>query len=144
LSQAAAREDGYILIVEDDAAIASVLQMLLSDAGLVAEVAHTGQQALATVERECPKLVLLDLGLPGLYGTSLAVTLRMRWPSLPFIVISALPDLAVAQDAWSIGAAAYFTKPFDVDDLTATVRRILSSPFWTPARRTSSRAARPA
>jgi len=79
------------------------------------------------VERALPRLVILDLGLPGLYGTSLAITLRAEFPGLPFIVVSALQADAVAQDAWSIGAAAYLTKPFDCDELLATVRRVLAA-----------------
>jgi len=117
-----------VLIVEDDGAIAELLETVLQAAGFRTRVAGSGHQALAAIERRRPGLVLLDLGLPGLYGASLAVALRMRWPGLSFIIVSALHPAVVAEDAWKIGAAAYFTKPFDCCELVALVQRVLAAP----------------
>jgi DNA-binding response OmpR family regulator len=52
--------------------------------------------------------------------------------------VSGLPDHAVAQDPWSIGAASYVTKPFDCDGLVSTVRRVLSRPRRLPIRGSES------
>lgn len=133
----------YVLIVEDDARTAKIIDDLLRQDGIASRNARTGNLALAAVKGAVPRLVVLDLGLPGLYGTSVAVTLRTKLPQLDFIVISALPKHAVAQDAWNIGAVNYFTKPFDCEQLLSAVRRVLASPRRVPARPGLSRSSTP-
>src|SRR5688500_5514513 len=59
---------GYVLVVEDDRAIAKFLARLLAQDGHQVAVAHTGDEALARVAAHPPDLVLLDLGLPGMGG----------------------------------------------------------------------------
>jgi len=127
---ASASTDGpkrWVLVVEDDDAVANLLDTLLSELGCAVRVARTGHQALEMAAGDAPSLVILDLGLPGLYGTSVGVTLRHMHPKLPLIIVSALPDSAVAQDAWSVGAQAYFTKPFDCDQLLAKARELIEA-----------------
>ncbi len=99
---------------------------------------RTSFEALTVAEEQLPRLVLLDLGLPGLSGTSLAATLPIRWPGLPLVIVSALPKQTVARDASASGAAAYFTKPFDCDEVVEGVRRALASPRQIPLRTSTS------
>src|SRR5579862_1055541 len=112
---------GYVLVAEDDAAIGRLLETIISESGLPVRVARTGHEALAHAEKDPPAVLVLDLGLPGLYGTSVAVTLKRTYPKLPIVVISAMPTDVVVQDSWSIGAYAYFTKPFECDDVVRKV-----------------------
>lgn len=123
----------YVLVVEDDQCIGQLLVDVLAECGLPARVARTGHQALIEADAEQPSLVLLDLGLPGLYGTSVAVILRRHWPKLPIIIMSALSVQAVSRDAWSIGAAAYFTKPFDCWAVVGKVQELLAGRTGSPA-----------
>lgn len=113
------------LVIEDDAGIVELFEHLLREEGLRAVISRSGHNALELAERHRPSLVLLDLGLPGIYGTSVAIALKTRFPGLPIIVVSALRDQTVAQDAWVSGAFAYFTKPFDIEQFLGTVRRAL-------------------
>jgi two-component system KDP operon response regulator KdpE len=117
--------DGHVLIVEDDPAIAGLMATLLEEVQVPAEVARTGNQALASVRARPPRLMILDLGLPGLYGTSVAVALRRERPALPIVVVSAAPTRTVAEDAWSIGARRFLTKPFECDEFVDLVRQEL-------------------
>lgn len=115
-----------IMVVEDDEAIARLIHEVISEIpNARVEMCRTGHEALARAPEIQPDLVLLDLGLPGLYGTSVAVALRRTNRQLPIIVISALPGHTVAEDAWTIQAQAYLTKPFEPQALHDLVRQHL-------------------
>jgi len=122
---AGARDDGErrVLLVEDDHAISELMQTVLHDMGLSVDVAGNGLRALELADINPPNLVILDLGLPEMYGTTVADNLRQRYANLPVMVVSALSSSAVAQDAWEMGAFTYITKPFELDVFTAAVER---------------------
>ncbi|HEU0168590.1 MAG TPA: response regulator [Chloroflexota bacterium] len=115
-----------VMVVEDDEAIARLIHTVIAEIpGAQVETCRTGHEALTRAAMVQPDLVLLDLGLPGLYGTSVALALRQANRQLPIIVISALPGHTVAEDAWTIQAQAYLTKPFEPQALQELVRRYL-------------------
>lgn len=115
-----------VLVVEDDPAISSLMQAVLRDAGATIDVATDGPAALTIASDQQPDLVILDLGLPNMYGTAVAEQLRQQLGSVPILVVSALPASAVAADAWQIGAFTYITKPFELDAFSAAVQRGLA------------------
>ena len=112
-----------VLLVEDDPAIVELMQLVLADEGLSVDVARTGTKALEMARQRRPQVAILDLGLPEMYGKTLGQNLRKLYPDLPLLVVSALPSNAVAQDAWEMGAFSYITKPFELDALSAAVKR---------------------
>jgi DNA-binding response OmpR family regulator len=118
--------DQTVLVVEDDAAIGTLLRVLLEGDGLRVDVARTGHQAMELAAEREPVVTIVDIGLPGLNGATVAVGLRCRYRRLPIIVVSALPEPAVAQTARECEATAYFTKPFETEALLAAVRRAAS------------------
>jgi len=118
--------DRRVLLVEDDQAISELMQKVLGGMGLAVDVASDGKRALELAEKHRPALVVLDLGLPEMYGKVVAANLRDRYKNLPVMVVSALSASAVAEDAWEIGAFTYITKPFELDAFTAAVERGLS------------------
>jgi two-component system, OmpR family, response regulator ArlR len=109
-----------ILVVEDDAQIARVLQLELEHEGYVVDVARDGLAGLEKALKE-PDLVILDLMLPRMDG--LEVTKRIRAKSrMPIIMLTAkdrIPDRVAGLD---VGADDYVTKPFSVEELLARVR----------------------
>ena len=123
-----------MLLVEDDQAISELIQTVLKDMGLSVDVASNGPTALELAEKNRPALVVLDLGLPEMYGKTVANRLRKRYSDLPVMVVSALSSSAVAEDAWEMGAFTYMTKPFELDAFTAAVERGLK--LATRSRRT--------
>lgn len=112
-----------VLLVEDDSAISELMQMMLADMGLAVDVAATGSRAIELAELNPPALAILDLGLPEMYGKTVAAKLRSRYASLPMFVVSALSASTVAEDAWAMGAFTYITKPFELDAFSAAVKR---------------------
>jgi len=112
--------EGPILIVEDDEAIRSLVQTLLSDYGYETVEARNGNEALEIVRRSQPRLVLLDKTMPDGDGTHFAREYRrMPGPHAPIVALCAARDA----EEWSrsIDAAAVVIKPFDIDHLLAAV-----------------------
>jgi DNA-binding response OmpR family regulator len=117
------RESHRVLLVEDDQAISELMQVVLRGMGLSVDVAPNGPRALELAQQNRPALVVLDLGLPEMYGKTVAANLRRQYNNLPVMVVSALSSSAVAEDAWEIGAFTYITKPFELEAFTDAVKR---------------------
>ena len=119
-----------ILIVEDDAAIRRLAHDLLADEGYEVATAGTGHEGLAALVDHQPDLVLLDLMMPTMDGTTFAREMERTYRAVPIVVLSDSRETFEAAD--EMGAAGAILKPFDIDDFVATVRRILAGPE-TPA-----------
>ena len=115
-----------ILIVEDDPDMAELLRVALNRAGHMASVAATGTAALAQARRAPPDLILLDLILPDVNGFSVCETLRRESATakVPIIMITALPGELPRLAGAEMGASAYFSKPFEMNELVARVEDI--------------------
>ena len=117
-----------ILIVEDDATIRTILQMLLKGAGFThVRVTTRGDEGLDAIRREQPQLVLLDLMLPGIDG--LTVCRRVREdPTLADVRILMLTAKSEDEDVvrgLELGADDYVTKPFSREVLLARINVLL-------------------
>lgn len=119
-----------ILIIDDDMHIGNMLEETLTREGYVIFRAYSGTEALLTLDRARPDLVLLDLMLPGLCGEEVLPRIR----HIPVIVISAKPDVKDKVDLLLGGAVDYVTKPFDTRELSARIAVALrnSSPSPPP------------
>jgi DNA-binding response OmpR family regulator len=111
-----------VLVIEDEGAIAEMLEMLLADEGYTVHVARTGAEGLARAQADTPDLITLDLALPGVDGASLLRALHAGGGA-PILVISAHPDMLAPADRAL--AAAVLSKPFDIDDMLASVAGLL-------------------
>jgi two-component system, OmpR family, alkaline phosphatase synthesis response regulator PhoP len=118
---------GHILIVEDDTDISRLVERYLIRAGHSAEVVPAGDQALASVRRRVPDLVILDLMLPGLDGLEVCRTLRRAEPTqgLPIIMLTARSEESDRISGLTLGADDYVTKPFSPNELVARVGALL-------------------
>jgi two-component system, OmpR family, alkaline phosphatase synthesis response regulator PhoP len=114
-----------ILIVEDDEAIATGLELNLKLAGYVATVVHDGESALAQFHAQPPTLLLLDINLPKKNGLEVLSDLRRGGSSTPVIVLSAREDEFDKVAALRLGADDYVTKPFSLAELMARVDAVL-------------------
>jgi DNA-binding NtrC family response regulator len=119
--------DPKILIVDDDAEMASVLCDVLRDAGYSPMSANSGAQALAMVESEEPDLVISDLRMSQMDGHQLLTELKKRLPTLSVIVITAFGSIANAVESMKLGAFDYLTKPFGNDEFLLVVSRALEN-----------------
>jgi two-component system response regulator MprA len=113
-----------VLVVEDDPAIARVLELELGEAGYRVEVAPAGSEGLAAMERDRPDLVVLDVRLPDMDGLSVCRRARRSGHDMPILMLTALDrvgDRVVGLDA---GADDYLAKPFAIEELLARLRAL--------------------
>jgi DNA-binding response OmpR family regulator len=113
-----------VLVVEDDDAIAQVLQRSLRMEGYDVKVADDGISALDLAHAFLPDLVILDLGLPRLDGIEVAKTLR-ETDDVPILILTARDALEARVEGLDSGADDYLVKPFERQELLARLRALL-------------------
>jgi len=113
-----------VLVVEDDADIADVLQRSLRLEGYEVRIAGDGLAALDEAHGFLPDLVILDLGLPRLDGIEVARELR-REDDVPILMLTARDALESRVEGLDSGADDYLVKPFERQELLARIRALL-------------------
>jgi two-component system, OmpR family, response regulator MprA len=114
-----------VLVVEDDDAIAQVLQRSLRMEGYEVRVADDGPAALDAAHGFLPDLVILDLGLPGMDGIEVAKRLRETDDDVPILVLTARDAIESRVEGLDAGADDYLVKPFERQELLARLRALL-------------------
>ena len=117
-------KDATILVVDDDDSIRSLLQQELSDAGYLIEQATNGKDALESVRKNKPDLIILDVMMPEMNGFDVAAVLKNdpQTMDIPIIVLSVVMDKA---RGYRIGVDRYLTKPINTTELFAEVGNLL-------------------
>jgi two-component system, OmpR family, response regulator len=113
-----------ILVVEDEQAIADLVRAYLKRDGFGVVWARSGEQALEELARHPVRLVVLDIGLPGIDGFEVCRRLRAR-TGVPILILSARDDEVDRVAGLEAGADDYVTKPFSPRELVARVKAIL-------------------
>ncbi len=114
-----------ILIVDDQERVAEVIATALAQAGYECETYRSGASALKTIEQRGVDAVVTDWKMAEMDGMELLREIRRRRPKLPVILITAFGTVSSAVAAMREGAFDYVTKPFDNDELRATIARAL-------------------
>jgi DNA-binding response OmpR family regulator len=110
-----------ILVVEDDVAVQKALRRTFESSGFEVTVAADGTTAMQTFAATTPRVVLLDLRLPGKSGQDLCREIRKQ-SNVPILVLSAASDVLDKVLLLELGADDYVTKPFSPRELLARVR----------------------
>jgi DNA-binding response OmpR family regulator len=113
-----------VLVVEDEASIASFVSLYLKNAGYDVHVAETGEDALTKAESQQPSLIGLDLMLPDLEGIEVCRRIRRR-SDVPILMLTARDEDVDKIIGLEVGADDYLTKPFNPRELVARVKSIL-------------------
>jgi len=114
-----------LLIVDDDTLIRDTLHELLST-DHECHTADRAEQALAYLDIENYDAVITDISMPGLSGREILKYVQAKQPSTPVIVISGKPDGTDGDSMVGMGAFAYITKPFQLDEIEDAVSRAIS------------------
>jgi DNA-binding response OmpR family regulator len=124
-----------VVVVDDDAVAGDQIRGLLEAAGYDVSVIGSGEEALEVARTEPPRLVVLDVCLPGISGYEVCRELRNRFgEGLPIIFISAARTDSYDRVAGLVvGGDEYLTKPFADDELLIPVRRLLRRSAPVPA-----------
>ena len=117
-----------IFVVDDEEAIREIVSSMLTSAGYACNQAGSGLQALEILNGGAQfDLLLSDLMMPELDGLGLLERVKERYPDMPVIMVTAVHDISVALGAIRNGAYDYLLKPFEREQLLATVRRALEN-----------------
>ena len=123
-------DDAMVLIGEDEPDNQVILQTVVEAlVGVRAQVAGDGLAVLASVERERPRVILLDLMLPGLDGFQVARQLKgdPATRAIPIVAVSAMARPDDREAALAAGCDDFLRKPFELDDLEALIKKYLTN-----------------
>ena len=117
----------FILVVEDEPDILELIRYNLEKEGYGVEGVMSGEAALASIERNTPRLIVLDLMLPGVDGLEVCRKLKSdsRYHSIPVMMLTARTEDSDVVAGLEVGADDYVTKPFNPKVLVARVRAAL-------------------
>ncbi len=117
----------YILVVEDEDSLATLLQYNLEKEGFGVAICADGEEALTTIDEKQPDLLVLDWMLPSVSGIEVCRRLRQRGPTrnLPIVMLTARGEETDRIRGLDTGADDYVVKPFSMSELTARIRAVL-------------------
>jgi DNA-binding response OmpR family regulator len=113
-----------LLLVEDEASIGSLVSAYLEQTGYRVAWVRSGEEALLKLDELEPRLVLLDIGLPGADGFDICRSIRAR-STVPIVMLTARDEEADRVAGLEVGADDYVSKPFSPRELAARVKAVL-------------------
>jgi DNA-binding NtrC family response regulator len=116
-----------ILIVDDDEEICAAFRQFLGEIGHTPHVASNALGALDLMEKHRPKLVIMDIRMPGMDGLEVLPRLREIAPDTPVVIMTAHGSSQTSIEAIRLGAFEYLTKPLDLDVVRPLIDRALDS-----------------
>ena len=114
-----------LLVADDDASIRSLLKQLLSDEGFAVQEASTGIEVVDKVKESSPDLVIMDVRMPELDGIEALSRVKATNPKTAVLIMTAFGSSNAAIRAMELGAFDYITKPFELEKISHTVKRVL-------------------
>jgi len=114
-----------ILIVDDEKNIRTLFRDELEEDGFEVETAGSGREALEKIAAQRPDLVVLDIRMEDMTGLEVLEVLRQTDTQLPVIMCTAVRGLQDDFTIWDSRVSDYITKPVDLDDLKAKIKKIL-------------------
>lgn len=117
----------HIVATDDEPAIRKIMTIMLERAGYYVTTCKSGTELLDLLQRQGSgvDLILLDIKMPGISGLDLLKTLRIAYPRIPTVMVTAFGDLKTGIEAMRRGAADYLAKPVGQQELLQTVKDVL-------------------
>jgi CheY-like chemotaxis protein len=110
------------LLVDDEKEFVETLSERLKSRNISSTVAHTGQAALDTIEKEKPEVMVLDLKMPGMGGMDVLRQVKEKYPQIEVIILTGHGSEKEEDLAMELGAFAYLEKPVDIKVLSKTMK----------------------
>jgi len=127
------RTQARVLIVEDQALFAEAVRGALEYQEMnVVGMVSTGEEAIVAVETFRPKVVLMDLALPGQSGLAAGRAILERWPEIKIVALTALSDQATLEEALRVGFVGYLTKDVSIAKLANSIRAVADGHVLLP------------
>jgi putative nucleotidyltransferase with HDIG domain len=120
--------DERILVVDDEDLIRDIICSVLNQAGFACHPVKSGTDALTTLQSDSDySVVVSDVIMDGMDGLTLLSKIRLDYPEMPVVMVTAVHDISVALAAIRNGAYDYLLKPFEREQLLASVRRAVEN-----------------
>jgi two-component system response regulator FixJ len=116
-----------VVLIEDDEAVLHSLRLLLEDRGMEVRAFESAEAFLAAANEFALACLVSDVRLPGLSGLDLRRHLKMEGSTAPVILITGHGDIPMAVSAIKEGAFDFIEKPYDAEELAATIERALAA-----------------
>ena len=118
-----------ILIIDDDVAITELIKALVKMEGHEPTTVNDSLQAMEVAESVNPDLITLDLMMPGLTGFELCELMKNdpKFSRVPIVIVSARDDAESKRKAIGLGATAYITKPFGMEEFIGTIKNLTTA-----------------
>jgi DNA-binding response OmpR family regulator len=117
-----------VLVVDDDKMLLKLISHCLESSQIEVLVAENSLQAMNTLEKEKPDLILCDVMMPGFSGLELLSLLKGFYLNkVPIIIISSLNNAEIIASSKKLGAVDYMMKPLKYEDLSAHIKKYLRS-----------------
>lgn len=115
-----------ILLAEDDSLILKTMELFLKKEGFEIVCTKDGLDAVEKIETLAPDLIVIDIMLPYFSGLEIVGKVKQSAKPVPVIVISAMGQQSVVDEALKLGADDYISKPFNIAQLTDAIKRLTS------------------
>ena len=122
-----AQKTGRILVIDDDPAIAELLEMTLESVGHCVDVANSGQEGVRMAGVTDYDVVFSDLGMPDLSGWEVAEQIFRDKPEQPLVLVTGWGATLEESELERRGIAEVVHKPFDINDLLAVTARAIGN-----------------
>jgi putative two-component system response regulator len=114
-----------VLIVDDEALVRRTIRKTLSDEGFSCGEAGSADEALQCLKSKPTEVVILDIKMPGKSGNELLPEIREHFPETAVVMATAVIEPDIIVQCMKDGAQDYITKPFDVDQIVESIKRVL-------------------
>lgn len=118
---------GSILVIDDEQDVVDLLSVYFSGSGYEVVGATQGADGLMLADFHRPDVVLLDIMMPGLGGVEVLQQLRLRWPNLPVVMLTAVADVEIARSTLRRGAFDFIPKPFECEHVERVVAAAITA-----------------
>ena len=121
----AGKGNEVILMIDDETDIINIGQKVLQESGYTVITAHSGEEGIVKYLQNQVDLVLLDVSMPGIGGVKCLRQIMSLSPEAKVIIISGYLSNGRVEEAMTLGAKAFLTKPYSFEELRTTVRNVL-------------------
>ena len=121
----AGKGNEVILMIDDETDIIQIGQKVLQESGYTVITARSGEEGIAKYLQNQVDLVLLDVSMPGIGGVKCLRQIISLSPEVKVIIISGYPSDGRVEEAMTLGAKAFLSKPYSFEELLTTVRNVL-------------------
>jgi DNA-binding response OmpR family regulator len=115
-----------ILYIDDEDSLRMLVQSQLAEEGFVVDTADDGDTGIEALKKQSYNIILLDMRMPRVSGIDVMKYIREKNIKSRVIVLTAVDDLSVAIEAVKKGANDYITKPYDLNNLLSSIKRVMA------------------